>query len=85
MSERYGEIKIVDTDIFIEKAWNKGEIFRFVTDPVKFKQTVKDWNKQTFGKEIEWLEGKLGKKIEEVIDSKTGTIDLSKYNKLQGK
>ncbi len=76
---------IADTNVFLEEAWNKGEILRFVTDPVKFKRTVKDWNKQTFGQEIEWLESKLGKKIEEVIDPKSGTIDLSKYNKLQGK
>lgn len=68
---------------FLEDAWNKGEIFRFVTDPVKYK---KDFGyAKTFGQEIEWLKGKLGKKIEEVIDTKSGTIDLSKYNKLQGK
>jgi len=69
---------------FLEDAWNKGEIFRFVTDPVKYKEIIKVNEKareSTFAKEIEWIESKLGKKIEEVIDTKTGTIDLSKFKK----
>ncbi|GIV35541.1 MAG: hypothetical protein KatS3mg031_3076 [Chitinophagales bacterium] len=74
---------IADTNVFLEEAWNKGEILRFVTDPVKYKKEF--GYAKTFGQEIEWLESKLGKKIEEVIDPKSGTIDLSKYNKLQGK
>ncbi len=75
---------IADTNVFLEEAWNKGEILRFVTDPVKFKQMMKVDQKareSTFAKEINWIESKLGKNIEDVIDSKTGTIDLSKFKK----
>lgn len=55
-----------------------------MTDPVKYKEIIKVNEKareSTFAKEIEWIESKLGKKIEEVIDTKTGTIDLSKFKK----
>ncbi|GIV35539.1 MAG: hypothetical protein KatS3mg031_3074 [Chitinophagales bacterium] len=75
---------IADTNVFLEEAWNKGEILRFVTDPVKFKQMMKVDQKareSTFAKEINWIESKLGKNIEDVIDSKKGTIDLSKFKK----
>jgi len=72
---------------FLEDAWKKGEIFRFVTDPVKYKEMLKQAGKwsakeaDTFGKELLWLEERSGKSISEMIDTKTGTIDLSKYNK----